>query len=134
MQLLCFGVLGIVVFINLQYISSAEDDQCPVNIHPQYFVHGHQLPLAHAAGLPVLRGIVGDAPCAQLLGLAGDSNGRFAGAVRDKLRGQGIGAAQEQGDVAVAQNFLPLVLRVSVLQASQILEHAGHRDVPGADD
>ena len=114
-QLLGFGVLGIVVFINLQYISSAQDDQCPVHIHAQHFVHSHQFPLTHAAGLPVLRRVVGDAPGTQLLGLAGDSDTGLAGAVGDKLRGQGIGTAEKQGDVAVAQNFLPLVLRVPVL-------------------
>ena len=87
MQLLGFRVLGIVVFINLQYISSAQDDQCPVHIHAQHFVHGHQLAFAHTTGLPVLWCIVGDAPGTQLLGLAGDGDTGLAGAVGNKLRG-----------------------------------------------
>lgn len=133
-QLLCFGVLGIVVFINLQYIFSSDDNQGAVHIHTQHFVHSQQFAFAHAAGLPVLRRIVGDTPGAKLLGLAGDGDAGFSSAVRDELRGQGIGTAEKQGDVTVAQNLLPLVVRVAVLEAGKVLEHARHTDIPGADD
>ena len=133
-QLLRLGMLGIVVLINLQYFPAPEDHQGSVYVHAQHFVHRHQLPLAHTAGLPVLRGVIGNTPCTQLLGLAGDSDGCFAGAVGNKLCSQGVGAAQKQGDVAVTQNFLPLVIGIAVLESCEILEHAGHADVPGADN
>ncbi len=94
-QFFCLGVFRIVVFINLQYIFPTDDDQGAVNIHAQHFVHGHQLPLAHAAGLPVLWGVIRDAPSAKLLGLAGDGDTRLAGAVGNKFGGQGVGAAQK---------------------------------------
>ena len=127
-------MLGIVVFINLQYISPADDDQRPVHIHPQDFIHRHQLALAHATGFPVLWGIVGDPPCPQLLGLAGDGDAGLPGTIRNKLSRQSVGTAQEQRDVTVAQNFLPLIIGVTVLQTGKVLEHAGHGNVPGADD
>lgn len=86
-------MLGIVVLINLQYFFPTDDDQRLIGVHTQDFIHRHQLPPAHAAGLPVLRSVVGDAPGAQLLGLAGDADAGLAGAVRNKLGGEGIRTA-----------------------------------------
>ena len=45
-----------------------------------------------------------------------------------------IRTAEKKLHIAVAENFLPLVLWVAVLQSGKILEHAGHRDIAGAND
>ena len=123
-QFLRLGVLGIVVLIYLQYIFPADDDQCLISVHPQDFIHRHQLSAAHAAGLSVLWGVVGDPPSPQLLGLAGDTDTGLAGAVRDKLSGESIRTAQKQLDITVAQDLLPLIIGVAVLKAREILKHA----------
>src|SRR5699024_9264598 len=67
------------------------------------------------------------------LGAAGHRHTGNTGARRDILGGQWVGAAQEQLDVAVAQNLLPLVLRVAVLQPGQALKHAGNRNAAGTE-
>ena len=56
------------------------------------------------------------------------------GALGDVLGGQLVCAAEKKLYIAVAENFLPLVLWVAVLQSGKILEHAGHRDIAGAND
>lgn len=39
---------------------------------------------------------------------------------------------KKQLRVTVSNDFLPQILRVSVLQSCEILEHTGHGDIPGA--
>ena len=77
-QLLCFIVLGIVKFIDLQNIAPADNDERLIHVQPQNFIHREQPPAADAACLAVFRGVVGNAPCAELLGLTGHSDACFA--------------------------------------------------------
>ena len=94
-QLLCLGMLGIIVFIYLQYIFAANDDQGFIDVHTQNLVHGHQLAPADAAGLPIFRRVVGYTPCSKLFGFAGDRDTDLAGSVRNEFCGQGIRTAKK---------------------------------------
>ena len=116
-QLLCLGMLGIIVFIYLQYIFATNDDQGFIDIHTQNLVHGHQLASADAVGLPIFWRVVGYTPCSKLFGFAGDRDTGLAGPVRNKFRRQSICAAKKKLHIAVAQNFLPLVIGIAVLKA-----------------
>ena len=122
-------MLGIVQFVYLEYLLSPDDDQRLCDGQPQNFVRGEDRPLADAGGFPVFRRVVGDTPGTQLLGFAGYRHGSQSRAGRNKLRRQFIRAAQEQLRVAVAQNFLPEIERIPILQARQVLKHTAHRDI-----
>ena len=121
-------MLGVVVFINLQYIFTPNDDQGPVNVHTKDFVHRHQPAAAYAAGFPILRCVIGYAPCTQLLSLAGNIDTGLTCALGDKFCRQGICAAQERSDITVSQDFLPLVIGIPVLQTCQIFKYEVHAD------
>ena len=117
-QLLRLGMFGIVVLIHLQYILAPNENQGFINIHTQHLVHGHQLAPADTAGFPVFRRVIGYTPCSELFGFTGDRDTGLAGPVRNKFRRQSICTAKKKLHIAVAQNFLPLVVGIAVLKAS----------------
>ena len=59
-------------------------------------------------------------------------HGNLAGAVADIFCCQLIHASEKKLHIAVAEDLLPLVQRVSVLKSGKVLEHAAHADVSGA--
>lgn len=65
----------------------------------------------------VFRRVVGYTPCSKLFGFAGDRDTDLAGPVRNEFRRQGIRTAKKKLYIAVAQNFLPLVIGIAVLKA-----------------
>ena len=117
-QLLRLGMFGIVVLIHLQYILAPNNDQGLIDVHTQNLVHGHQLAPADAAGFPIFRRVIGYTPRSELFGSTGDRDTGLAGSVRNKFRRQGICAAKKKLHIAVAQNFLPLVVGIAVLKTS----------------
>ena len=70
-QFLCLIVVGVVVFVHLQYLIPAGNDQRPVHWQAQHLIHRQQFTFANTTGLAELRRIVADTPCTQLFGLAG---------------------------------------------------------------
>ena len=125
-------VAGIVKFVYLQSLFSTDNNQRLVNGKAQHFIGGENRALSHAAGFPKLRRIIGYAPSSQLFGPAGNGNACQPRPGADKFRRQFVGAAKEILDIAISQYFLPLVKRVTVLEASQVLEYTAHGDVTGA--
>lgn len=122
-------MFGIVHFVYLENFLPPDDDQRLLDREPQNFVRGEDRTLADTRGFPVFRRVVGDTPGTQLLGFAGYRHRSQSRAGRNKLRRQFICAAQEQLRVAVAQNFLPEIERIPILQARQVLKHTAHRDI-----
>ena len=122
-------MFGIVHFVYLENFLPPDDDQRLLDRQPQNFVWGEDRPLADAGGLPEFWCVIRDTPGAQLLGFAGYRYRSQPRAGRNKLLRQFICAAQEQLRVAVAQNFLPEIERIPILQARQVLKHTAHRDI-----
>ena len=79
-QLLCFIVLGVVKFIDLQNIAPTDNDERLIHVQPQNFIHREQPPAADTARFAVFRGVVGNAPCTKLFGLTGHGDTCLAGA------------------------------------------------------
>ena len=125
---------GVVHFADFQDFVSAQDDQRFIYRQAQHFVRGQHRPLSDTTTLAVLRRIVGDAQGTQCFGGTGNCHTGDASTLGDVLGGQLVCATEKKLHIAVAQNFLPLVLRIAVLQAGKILEYAGHRDIAGADN
>ena len=92
-------MLTVVILVYLQYIPAPDDHKGSVQIKAKHLIHGEQPALAYAAGLAVLWCIVADAPGIELLGPAGDVDADLSRAGGNKLRRQGIGAAEEKCDV-----------------------------------
>ena len=109
-------MLGIIVFIYLQYIFATNDDQGFIDVHTQHLVHGHQLAPADTAGFPVFRRVIGYTPYSELFGFTGNRDTGLAGPVGNKFRRQSIRTAKKKLHIAVAQNFLPLVVGIAVLK------------------
>lgn len=124
-------VLAVVILVYLQNISPPDDHEGFIQIKAKHLIHREQPALSNAAGLTVLGRVVRHAPGIELLRLTGDIDADLSCARGNKFRREGIGAAEEQRNIAVPQYFLPLVIGISVLEPSQILEHTGHTDVPG---
>ena len=55
-------MFGIIHLVHLQGLLSPDDDQRLVNGQAQHFIRRKHGAFPHAAGLPVLRRVVGDAP------------------------------------------------------------------------
>ena len=68
-QLSALWVKGIVKLFYLQDFLSTQDDQRIVQGQAEDFIGSQKLSLADGTGLPVFRGIVGNPPGIQLLGL-----------------------------------------------------------------
>ena len=66
---------GVIEFIHLQYLLPSQYDQGFFKRKAKYFIRGQELAFTNGAGLPVFRRIIGDAPGAQLLRFAGDTDG-----------------------------------------------------------
>ena len=57
-----------------------DNDKRLIHVQPQNLIHREQPPAADTARFAVFRGVVGNAPGAELLGLTGHGNACFAGA------------------------------------------------------
>ena len=69
----------------------------------------------------------------ELFGFAANPYGYIAAAVADKGSSNFICAAQKELGVTVADNFLPLVIRIAVLHLGYILKDAGNAEIPASD-
>lgn len=58
----------------------------------------------------------------------------LTGTVTDILCRQFIHTTKKELHITVAEDLLPLVKRVSVLQPRKVLEHAAHTDISGTDN
>ena len=114
-EFLCFGVFAVVKLVHLQYVFSSLDYKRTVKVETEHFIHGIELAATNTAGFPILWRIVGNAPGAKLLGLAGYGDTCLSGAGRYEFCGQGICATQKQMHVTVALDFLKLVIGITVL-------------------
>ena len=90
----------VVHLVDAQHLLAAHNDQGFLNGQAQHFVRRQNRAAADAAGLPVFRRVIGQAESAEYLGAAGHRHTGDAGARRDILGGQRVGAAQEELDVA----------------------------------
>jgi len=59
----------------------ADDNQRFIDWESEDFIHCEQFSFSNAAGFPVFRRVIGNAPGAKLFGLAGDLYADFAGTV-----------------------------------------------------
>ena len=125
LELLGFRVERIIEFVYLQYLLPAQNDQRFIERKPEHLIRGQQFAFADRIGLAVFRRIIGDAPGTELLRLTGDANGDIAGSIGNESGCQLIGTPEKELGITVAENLLPLVLRVSILQLRKILEYDG---------
>ena len=131
-QVLGFRVFGVIHFVYLQNLLATDDDERLIQREPQDFIRSKYRAFSNTRGLTKLRCIVGDTPGAQLFGLTGYCYGGKPCPGRNKFGSKLVCTAQKQLRVTVSNNLLPQILRVSVLQSCEILEHTGHGDIPGA--
>lgn len=96
LQFPALRVEGVVIFPHLQHLLSPEYDQCLIQWQPQHLIRCQQLAFPDGMRLPVLRRVIRHPPGIELLCQAGYGHADFTGAVRDELRRQFVGAAQEQ--------------------------------------
>ena len=133
-QLLVSRVQRVIHLVDFQNFVPAQNYQRFIYRQAHHFVWGQHRSLSDTTALAVLRRIVGDAQGTQCFGGTGHCHTGNAGALGNVLSCQLIRTAKKKLHIAVAENFLPLVLRVAVLQAGKILEYARHGDVAGADN
>ncbi len=68
-----------------------------------------------------------------MFGFAAYAYGHIARTVGDKCSSYWSVTAQKELGITVANDFLPLVIRIAVLHLGQILKDAGNAEIPASD-